>query len=437
MPVGRERPVFEDSRKSMTRRMPIYYGWVVVGTIAAVLTATSGARFLYGVALKPVSEQYGWERAALTVAVMINMIALSLIQPLIGLLVDRIGSRRILVGGTILVAAMLLPLSYANQLWQVYVVYGLIGAVGFAATSPVNTTALVNRWFSRRRGAALSIATSGSAFGQLLVVPLATWTMTMTSWQTTYRILAAVLLLGMAPLGFLLLRDGPEERDFVDEEPVPVGVASQVAGATLREALHSSAFWLLAYGFLTCGFTMAFANTHFMAFADDMGMAAMTAADVVATTAIFSIIGTIALGVAADRYRRPPILALTYALRGTAFLLLLLLPIGHPTFIYAVVLGISWTATTPLTAAISGDLYGPANLGLIFGTMFTFMNLGTGIGAYFDGLIHDFSGGYEIALFVNGGMGILAAAAALAVDGKVRFGSRPLPEQPQVAASGT
>ncbi len=413
-------------------RLPLFYGWVLVGTIATLLMATAGARFLFGVVLKPVSEQYGWDRTALTGAVLINMIALSICQPFTGLLSDRLGPKRVLIGGTALIGAMLIPLSYASELWQIYLLYGVIGAIGFAATSPVNTTTLVNRWFRHRRGTALSIATSGSALGQLVVVPVATWTLTLTDWATTYRGLAMILLLVMVPLGLYLLRDRPvdmgEALDGRDEvvtstprsrsrhwQPEDSFVALDPPSCSLTRSLKTAEFWLLSHGFLVCGFTMAFANTHFMAYADDMGMPVMMAADIVALVAVFSVIGTILLGVLADRYLRPPVLAFTYALRGVSFLLLFLLPSGPPVFVYAIVLGISWSATTPLTAAITADRYGRENLGLIFGTMFTFMNLGAGAGAFLDGVIYDAMGHYDLALLINGVLGLSAAAAAVCV----------------------
>ena len=108
-------------------------------------------------------------------------------------------------------------------------------------------------------------------------------------------------------------------------------------------------------------------------------------------------------------------LALTYALRGLAFLLLLLLPAGNLLYVYGLVLGISWTATTPLTAAIAADRYGPKHLGLIFGSLFTFMNLGFGFGSFLGGVIFEGTGGYQIALVVNVALGVVAAIAAALV----------------------
>jgi MFS family permease len=135
-------------------------------------------------------------------------------------------------------------------------------------------------------------------------------------------------------------------------------------------------------------------------------------------------------------------LALTYALRGLAFFLLFALPSGSLVYVYAVVLGISWSATTPLTAAIAADIYGRANLGLIFGTMFTTMNLGFGIGAVLDGYIFDATGDYQPALVINGLVGLVAAAAiylprCFSARAGTLFDQNPQivgPQQPQLIA---
>ncbi len=409
------------------RRLPTWYGWVIVGTVAVILMSTAGARFLFGVVLKPVAQDFDWGRSDLTAAVLINMVVLSLCQPLVGWVVDRVGPSRVLVAGAVLVGLVLIPLSFVSQLWQVYLLYGVLGGMAFAATSPVNTTALVSRWFTRHRSAALSLATSGTPLGQLIIVPAAAWTLTLTDWHTTYRLLAALLLLVMAPLGLFLLRDQPPVP------PAPVAAREgRVAPRNLaeslgpRQAFKTSVFWLLAFGFVVCGFTMAFANTHFMAYADDTGMHPMEAADVISVIAVFSVAGSLALGWMADKTDRASVLGVTYALRGIAYFLLFLLPEGSLVFGYAVVLGISWSATTPLTAALAADSFGPASIGLIFGTMFTFMNLGAGFGAFFDAVVYDITGNYHLALLINGFAGIAAAGASFIAGGLIKGGERTI-----------
>lgn len=404
------------------------YGWVVVACVTIALTFTSSARLLPGVILKTVTNDYGWSRSDFMLAITINMVVLSIFQPFTGWFADRFGSKAILIGGVLLLGVATIPLSFATHLWQFYLYYGFFGAIALAMVSPVNITALVTGWFDEKRGRALAIATSGSAFGQLFIVPAATWLLTMTTWPELYRMISVILLLFMAPMCLLLIRT----RSASVHKTAAAAKADE-PHVSLREALNSSSFWLLAFGFFTCGFTMAFASTNFLAYADDMGMSTTAAADVVAVTAVFSIAGSFALGAAADRWPRHLVLSLVYALRGFSFVLLWLLPVGNLLYIYAIVLGISWTATTPLTAAISADIYGRARIGVIFGTMFSFMNLGSGAGSFLDGLVYDTFGNYRVALLANAAMGGLAALAVLRSVHRTKSGE-PAPVWPALAS---
>ena len=393
------------------------YGWVVVAAITTALTFTSGARLLPGVILKTVTTEHGWSRSDFMLAITINMAVLSIVQPFMGWFADRLGSKAILTGGIVLLGVATIPLSFATHLWQFYIYYGVFGAIALAMVSPVNITSIVTGWFDHKRGRALAIATSGSAFGQLMIVPAATWLLTATTWPQLYRGISVILLALMTPLSLIFIRERKRAK-------TAEGRRESLAGPSvgLRESLNQSSFWLLAFGFFTCGFTMAFASAHFLAYADDMGMSTTAAADVVAVTAVFSIGGSFALGMAADRWPKNVVLSLTYALRGLSFVLLWLLPTGNLLYFYAIVLGVSWTATTPLTAAISSEMYGRARIGVIFGTMYSFMNLGFGAGSFLDGVVYDSFGSYRVALLVNAVMGGLAALAVLRVAGRTRSG---------------
>lgn len=256
----------------------LYYGWLVVGTIALMLTASSGARFLFGVVLKPMEESLGTSRSTLAAGVTVSMIMLAMLQPLVGMMADRIGPKPILVGGSILLGGMPVGLAQVESILAVYLFYGVLGGIGFAATSPVNVTTLVNRWFSKRRGTALSLAVSGTALGQLIIVPVAARVLTVTDWRTTMLLTAGVLVAVMVPLGLFVVRDDPKRVRWVSAEAVREEMdtgrqsddpAREQAGVTLKTAVTSPPFWLLAWGFVVCGFTMAFANTHFMAFRRD------------------------------------------------------------------------------------------------------------------------------------------------------------------------
>jgi MFS family permease len=427
----------------------IYDGWLVAVAVAALLAVSAGARFLFGVVLKPVSEEFGWGRTELATAVTINVLLLSCLQPLVGWAVDRWGSRRILLAGVAATALMTLPLTFATQLWQIYLFYSGIAAVAFAATSPVNSTKLVSGWFTKRRGLALSVATSGAAFGQLAVVPAATWVMGGWGWRASYWALAAVVLFVTLPLGFLLVRDAPPGASDdpataagagMVEGGAPVAPAGAEPAVSLGRALRTAVYWQLSFGFFVCGFTMSFTSVHMVPYILDMPEHSHATMQTVASSALAtvggcSILGALALGSLADRVGHKPMLALTYFLRGLAFVILLLAG-GNLAgiFLAAVVLGISWTSTTPLTSALSAEVYGRAALGTIFACIFTAMNVGSAVGAWLAGLDYDLTGNYHLSLALNGFMGFAAAAVILSARVRApapRAGAAPRPATPE------
>ncbi len=408
------------------KRRGIYYGWFVVVSVATMLAITAGARFLFGVVLKPVSEEFGWPRADLAKAVTINVILLSCLQPIIGILVDRWGSRPILLLGVVGTALMALPITFATQLWQIYLFYSVIAAFAFAATSPVNTTKLVAGWFTKRRSLALSISTAGGPIGQLLVIPVATLIMVNYGWRISYWTLAGVAVVAMLPLGIWLVRDAPpgmtDDPDAVGPEETGrhglrrgAAKAGEVA-VSLKRAVASTPYWQLSFGFFVCGYTMSFTQVHMVPYFMDMPEHAGMSMQAVASSALAvvgacSIAGSLLMGFLADRLGHKPMLTVTYFLRGLSFLILLVAGTYVPgIFIAAIVLGISWTSTTPLTAAISADIYGRASLGKIFGFIFSAMNIGSAVGVYIAGLDYDITGNYHLSLLANGFLGFAAAA---------------------------
>jgi MFS family permease len=397
----------------------IYQGWVVVIAVMLTLAIASGGRFLFGVVLKPVSDEFGWGRADLALAVTISVIALSVLQPMVGWAVDRFGSRPLLIGGVVLIALAMIPMTLVNSLWQVYVFYGLLAAFGFAATSPVNTTTLVNGWFEKRRGLALSMATSGSAYGQLLIVPVATAIMMGWGWRASYIAISLALFIVVLPLSIFFVRDAPRSASVGGGG----GRRRRFDGpkVSFKEAVRTAAYWQLSFGMFVCGFTMSFTSVHMIPYMTDMPEHSLHTMETTASLALsvvggFSILGAIVMGFLSDRSGHKQMLAMTYFLRGLSFLMLLAVGSYIPgIFLAAIVLGISWTSTTPLASAISADIYGRASLATIFGFIFTAMNIGSGVGAWLAGLDHDITGNYHASLIANGILGFAAAAITMSI----------------------
>lgn len=426
----------------------IYQGWFVVATVTTMLAVTSGARFLFGVVLKPLSEEFGWSREALSSAVTINVVILTLLQPLIGMAVDRWGSRRILLLGTLGTALLSLPITLATALWQIYLFYSVIAAISFAAMSPVNITKLVSGWFTKRRGMALSISSSGAAFGQLAVIPIATWVMQHYGWRISYWSIAIVVVAAMLPLGWLYVRDAPAgATDDPAAKAAPEAARTRAAALEgprigIMQAIRIPAYWQLSFGFFVCGYTMAFTQVHMVPYFLDMPEHSGMTMATVASTALAvvggaSVIGALMIGYLADRVGHRPMLTVTYFLRGLSFLILLLAgPNIIGIFAASVVMGISWTSTTPLTSAMTAEIYGRASIGTIFGFIFSAMNIGVGVGSIIAGRDYDITGNYQLALMINAFLGFAAAAMIQAVRVRPLVPPTPAPRQRLSSVSG-
>lgn len=393
-------------------RVRLFYGWVIVATVAVTLAASSGARFAFGVFLKPVAESRAWDRAALSLAIAISMVLGGLLQPLAGTVVDRLGARIVGATGMALIGVSFAGLAFATDLWQVYLLYGVLGAIGVAGTSSVLSAKLVGAWFGARRGTALALSTSGTAIGQLLIVPFATWVLVGYGVVAGFQAIAAVSLLLVAPVAWLAIRNDPSEvGQTPDGQPVAADRADETdAGVDVWTALRSAVFWRLAFGLVACGATMSFASTHLMPYADDMNVPELTAGAALGLAGGLSLPAAVAAGWLADRIGRARVLALVYVLRGITYLLLLGASSETMWLLAAVTLGLSWAGTVPLSAAIAADAFGRKHLGAITGAMVMGMWIASGLAAFAAGLIYDRTGSYELALAGNG---LLAAAAAI------------------------
>jgi MFS family permease len=387
-----------------------FYGWVIVGVLMVTTALGAGSRFVFGVVLKPMTEEFSWERSTLAAVVSVSLVLASIIQVVVGWLADRVSPRWLITVGLGLSTIVLFGMSQVHSLWQVYALYAVIGSIGFALVSPVVSTAIVNRWFhSRQRGLALSLTTSGAAVGQLIIPPLAAYGLGMGGWRLPYSVLAAFLLLVALPLILILLRDAPADT------PSASAFLQATPPTPLAQAMRDSTFWKLMLGVFACGFTMSFASVHFIAHADDIGLESHMAADALGLSGLFSILGAVLIGRWSDRIGRRIPLGVTYSLRALSFVVLFLTTSNWMMFLFGVILGLSWTATTPLSAAITAETWGQRSSGFLFGIIFPFMHVGSAVGAFAAGLNHDILHNYGLAIIINATIAGLAAIASFAI----------------------
>jgi MFS family permease len=391
--------------------------WGIVVAATLVLAVASGGRFLVGVVFDQIRESFTISHGTLGLAVTVNVMIIAATQPLVGWLVDRVPARYVAAGGLGIFGAGLVLTGLSETVFTLFIGYGLIVGFGLAAVGPVTVTPLVTGWFRKRRATALSIVNAGGSIGQLAIVPALTITVGMIGWRDSYIYLGAGLALIGGPLLLLLLREREEETDGT--------VSDAGVGCTVHRALRSASFWKLGVGFFVCGFTMAWVSTFFVDYALEIGMQRGQAAVGLSVMGGMSIVGAFFMGWWSDRAGRIVPLAVTYLMRGAGFGLLVLAAANVPLMVIAMaIVGLSWTATVPLTSALSADIYGRRNLGTIFGLMFAIMPFGSAVGSAGAGFLHDLTGSYAMSMWINFAVGIIAGAVVLMVSQSPIFQAR-------------
>ena len=394
-----------------------YYGWVVVAATAVAILFAAGIRVAPGAFLLDMANSTGWSRASLSLAAAIGLLVYGFTGPAAGSLMLRIGSRKVATAALLITAAALAVTSVVQEEWQLTLTFGLLSGIGTGLIASVLGATVANRWFVRHRGVVVGIFGAASSAGQLIFYPLLTSMVEGSGWRgsaLTLAILAALLSIPIA----LLLRDDPADLAVkpLGESATDRPVQRTSEEGTMRRALRTPTFWLLAGTFFVCGFSSnGVVGQHFIAHAVDHGFTPGVAAEALALMGIFNFFGTIASGWLTDRIDPRKLLFVYYLFRGVS---LLTLPVIHDSLgivAFAVLFGIDYIATVPPTIALTADTFGRRNVGVVYGWVFAAHMVGAAVAAWGAGIIRDTQGSYTIAFISAALLAGLASLAALMI----------------------
>ena len=183
--------------------------WRLIASIWLTLGVAFGLYFSFPVFYVALLEEFGWSRGAAAGAFSLSAIVQGLLSPLVGALVDRVGPRRVMLGGGVLLGASYLLGSWITALWHLYLVTGVLAAAGACAVGWVPCAALLSRWFARRQGSVMGLAFSGMGVGILVLGPLAQWLITNHGWRQAYLLIGAGTIAALVPLAWFGIRDRP------------------------------------------------------------------------------------------------------------------------------------------------------------------------------------------------------------------------------------
>jgi len=400
------------------RDRKIFYGWWVVGAFSVTTFMSTGVRHAVGPFLKPIVADLGLDRASFSAVIALSLFLYGVFMPLAGLALDRFSVRMVTSAGTLLLVASLVLTALVRNFWEFAAVYGVLVPLGLAGTGPVIASGVVARWFSKRRGTALSVLGSASMTGMSLLVPAVTWLVLTTGWRVTYVVIAGLILAVSLPLCLWIMRDSPESIGLHADGAAPVpGTAATVERVTTGEALRTLAFWQLAGSFFTCGFSMSLLSAHGIPMLTDHGYTPMVASWALGVLGGSSIGFTVMLGALSDRFGRRPVLASIYAGRILIFTgLFLIRDKPGALMVIAALGGITLAGTGSMTSALTADIYGRFSVSSVFGLIFLVHQTGAALGSWLGGALFEAYGGYGPAYVLACGLLMGAAVVALNID---------------------
>jgi MFS family permease len=367
-----------------------------------------GVWYGYAVFLVALLREFGWSRSVVAGAFSTFTLVHGLTAYPIGWLCDRFGPRRLVLAGGILLATGLALDGAVMRPWQLYLVFGVLTALGVAAAGWVPAVVLVQRWYPQRLGTVLGFTSAGIGVGIFVMVPLSQLLIDLVGWRQAFRVLALIVGLWIVPAALWLLRDPPRPAS------APAGARTGGGDVSLRQAVATRRFWLIAVAQGSASFVNQMLLAHQVAYLVDHGVTTLIAASVVGVVGLGSILGKAGGGWASDRFGRE----LTYSV-GSALViasigalgLVALWPGPAWAYLYGALVGVGYAVTAPLMPAVVSDLYRGRNFGAIFGAIQLANAVGGSAGPWVAGRIFDAFGSYTTAFSLALCAGAMSAGA--------------------------
>jgi len=409
----------------------IFYGWWIVAA-SIVGMSTNPGQFVYGsmgLFIKPLGDEFGWDRAQVSFATTLFTLTLALTFPIIGALVDRYGSRCVLLPSMLVVAGCLAAIPHISELWHLLFIFVVCGSLGAGANSlPYFRT--ISAWFDRRRGLAIGLVVAGAGIGYMYVPPLVQYLIETAGWRSAYYALAAIIVVVALPTVALVFREHPAGMGLsvdgdgdngpnrigadADRKITPADKVVVESGYSRVEALHSRVFWLLATAFSVLAFCLYGFMVHLIPMLTDRGMPAAKAALVFSAMGLVIVAARVVIGYLIDLYFAPRVTFVCLLLSASGLLLLGFETGASMTFFAVLLVGISIGAELDLMGFLTSRYFGLRAFGQIYALMFTAFMLGASLGPIVYGNVFEANGSYvSILLLAAALVGLVCVLIAL------------------------
>lgn len=410
-----------------------FYGWWIVSVAAALNGYGAGVNFYgFSVFFNPMREEFGWSRAATAGVFSLSRLEGAPLGPIIGWLIDRVGSRSMMLVGLAVTGAGFVSMYFIQSLWMFYLIYGVLIATGFSMGFFQAPQAMVANWFQRKRGRALAYLALGAGVGGATMVPAMGAFMGAVGWRWTAVAVGALMWAVGMPLA-LTLRHTPEEMGQLPDgqpRPAPTTPTAQASAAVLDaqpeassdepdftagQALRTSSFWTLLLALTFRSAILSSIVVHQIAHLEDIGIARHTGESVLGLMILMSIPGRLLFGWLGDIFSKQHLLALSSLLQGIGILILANAASLAHVWPFLLLYGLGYGGAVPLVPAIRADLFGRRAFATIGGLIMPTTTIGSVVGPVFAGYVYDVTESYRIAFYVFTALVLLSGTTFLLV----------------------
>ena len=356
-----------------------------------------------GTVLVSLERQYGWSRTALSGAFSMARVEGAILGPIEGVLVDRVGTRRMVLIGFILMGVGFVWLSQVDNLIEFYAAFMTI-SLGSGLGGWLAIVAMVNNWFDKRRSFAMSIAMSGIHLGGLLV-PIFAFSIEKLDFSITTIGVGFILLVVVGPATLIirskpedmgLLPDGKPENETVSENGEVIDLLETESDFTVMQALKTPAFWILTVTQISSSVSIVTLALHLVPKLTDMGMTLSSAGTVVLAYTVVALPAQSIAGYLAERLPKILMISIFLFLQGAGIALIAVFDNVIAAYMFALLYGIGFGGRTPLITAIRGDYFGRKAFATIMGVSQFPMNLAMIVAPLFAGYMFDTTGTYIV-----------------------------------------
>ena len=366
-----------------------------------------GLHGTFGVFYVALLDAFGWTRAVTAGALSLSIIVEGIFHPVVGTLTDRLGGRKTLVLGGVVLVIGLACSATISSVWQLYFWVGIVSAAGISLIGMVPHVAIISRHYAKRKATALGIAWAGGGVGIFLLVPATAAMISNWGWPSAYVGLGAlVAILVVPPIFYFIPANQSQSKTAESAAHGAVHGTQQAQDGdwTVKRALTNSSFWLLFTARVLASLGNQIIVTHQVAHAVDVGYPKVFAASIFGLMGVVSIAGRLGFGYLSDVMRREVVYTWVQLVSAVGTVALMATTDSSwpiLLYIYAVFYGLGQGSRALVLSAISIDVFKGKNFGAIFGYFTLSVGIGGAIGAWLGGYLFDVTHSYMVAFSIS------------------------------------